>query len=154
VLAAAHRLAMTRLAVRGNPGFAVSTIELAARGPSYTVDTVRRFAAGGDAALYVLIGADSLDEFHTWHEPEAILGLARLAVAGRPGAGARARGWAARTRRVTWIGNPGLELSSSLIRAHARAGRSLRYLVPEAVANYIARHGLYAPRARRGGRPA
>ena len=147
VSSAAARVAMTRLAVRGNPAFRVSTLEVRRRGPSLTLDTLRhlRLAFPG-ARLYLLMGADSLDEFRTWHEPGAIAALATLAVARRPGgvrAGRRPRGGAPRARRVVWLDNPGLELSSSDIRARVRAGRSVRYLVPDAVAAYLARHRLY-----------
>jgi len=140
------RLAMTRLAVRGNAAFEVATFELRSSGPSYTADTVRRLAVvWPKSRLFLLIGADSLDEFRTWRDPETIVERATLAVAGRPGAGrAAARGWA-RRRGAVWIGNPGLELSSSMIRERARAGVSIRYLVPEAVERYITRHRLYRP---------
>ncbi len=149
VSSAAARLAMTRLAVRGNPAFEVSTLEIESDGPSYTVDTVRRIAAARPGSrFYLLVGADSLDDFRTWHEPEAILAHCTLAVAGRPGAGrAATRAWA-RRHGVVWIGNPGIEVSSSLVRARARAGRSVRYLVPEPVARYLARHRLYGGRSR------
>jgi nicotinate-nucleotide adenylyltransferase len=152
--AAARRLAMTRLAVRGHPGFEVSALEARRRGPSYTVDTLRALRrAHPGARLYLLIGADSLDEFDTWHEPEAILELATLAVAARPGARAapRAKRHAARggrrAGRVARLGNPGLDVSSTAIRARVRAGRTVRFLVPDAVAAYIARHRLYRARS-------
>ena len=140
----AARLAMIRLATRGHPGFGVSTLELEADGPSFTVDTLRAIGARHPRArLFLLVGADSLDEFRTWRSPEEILALATLAVAARPGSGrAATRAWA-RRRGVVWLGNPGLEVSSSLVRERARAGRSLRYLVPDAVARYITRHRLY-----------
>jgi nicotinate-nucleotide adenylyltransferase len=136
---ARHRLAMTRLAVRGNRAFRVSTLELDRETPSYTVDTLRRFRANRPGARwYLLLGADSLDEFHTWHEPEAIAALATLVVAARPGSGARTR-----KRGVIWLTNPGIDVSSTIVRARARAGRPVRYLVPDLVAAYIARHRLY-----------
>lgn len=143
----AARLEMTRLATRGHPGFGVSTLELEADGPSFTVDTLRAIGARHPRArLFLLVGADSLDEFRTWRSPEEILALATLAVAARPGSGrAATRAWA-RRRGVVWLGNPGLEVSSSLVRERARAGRSVRYLVPDAVARYIARHRLYRGR--------
>ncbi|TMQ71791.1 MAG: nicotinate-nucleotide adenylyltransferase [Candidatus Eisenbacteria bacterium] len=146
---AAARLAMTRRAVRGNPAFTVSTLEIRRGGPSFTVATLRAVAAERPRArLYLLIGADSLDDFATWHEPEAILRLATLVVAGRPGAGAapRVRG-PARRGGIVRLDNAEIALSSSLVRARVRAGRSVRYLVPDAVAAYIARHRLYRRRA-------
>ncbi|MBI5708741.1 MAG: nicotinate (nicotinamide) nucleotide adenylyltransferase [Candidatus Eisenbacteria bacterium] len=144
---AVHRVAMARLAVRGHRAFAVSTLEARRRGPSFTVDTLRALkAAHPGARLYLLMGADSLDDFASWHEPGAIAGLATLVVAARPGAG-RPRGGRRAGRglpaRIIRLRNPGIELSSSALRARARAGRSLRCLVPDAVAAYIARHRLY-----------
>ena len=147
VSSAADRLAMTRLAVRGNPAFEVSTLETSRRGPSFTVDTVRDFARTSPRdRRFLIVGADSLDDFRNWHEPDAILVLATLAVAGRPGAGgAEARAWA-RRRRVVWIGNPDFEVSSSAIRDRARRGLSVRYLVPDRVAAYIGARRLYRRR--------
>jgi nicotinate-nucleotide adenylyltransferase len=75
-----HRLAMTRLAVRGNPAFKVSTLELLSDGPSFTLATLQRVAARVDAERFLLIGADSLDDFRGWYEPDSILSLATLAV--------------------------------------------------------------------------
>ena len=150
ITGAARRVAMARLAVRGNPAFAVSTVETRRGGPSFTVETLRAVArAAPDARLFLLMGADSLDEFRTWREPEAILGLATLAVAERPGAapGGRRRASRLRRGRVAWLDNAELAVSSSLVRARVRAGRSIRYLVPDAVAAYIARHRLYRGRA-------
>lgn len=143
ISAAVHRVAMTRAAIRGNPAFTVSTIEVRRRGPSYTVDTVRAMRrAHPDATIYLLIGEDSLVDFHTWHAPGEILREAILAVAARPRP--RRRRVAARGARVVWLRAPELDLSSSAIRARARAGRSIRYVVPEPVFRYVAAHGLYA----------
>jgi len=135
---AADRLAMTRLAVRGLPGFEVSDLEIRRRGPSFTVDTLRRLAARDPGArLYLLLGADSLEEFPTWRDPAGIRRLATLAVAGRPGHRAP------RGRGVVRIGGAELDVSSSRLRAQARAGHRLRVLVPDAVARYVERHRLY-----------
>ncbi|HEY2955952.1 MAG TPA: nicotinate-nucleotide adenylyltransferase [Candidatus Eisenbacteria bacterium] len=147
-----HRLAMTRLAVRDNAAFTVSTLEARRDGPSFTVDTLRAVRHRDPRArLYLLMGADSLADFPGWRDPVAILGCATLAVAVRPGSAARAAAGAVRRlapgARIAWLANPGLDLSSSAIRARAGSGRSVRYLVPDAVARYVARHRLY----RRGG---
>jgi nicotinate-nucleotide adenylyltransferase len=149
-----HRIAMTRLAVRDNRAFTVSSLEALRDGPSFTVDTLRALRRREPRArIFLLMGADSLEEFPTWHDPETILAFATLAVAPRPGASAAAgrhprRGAAgvlrlARASRIAWLRNPGLDVSSSAIRTRLRAGRSVRYLIPEAVARYIARHRLY-----------
>ena len=142
-----HRVAMTRLAVRGNRAFAVSTLETRRHGPSFTVDTLRALKRREPRSrLFLLMGADSLAEFHTWRDPEGIVAFATLAVAERPGApgpGRRAARAGRTGARVTWLRNPGLAVSSSAIRARLRAGQTVRYLVPDAVARYIARHRLY-----------
>lgn len=155
-----HRVAMTRLAVRGNAAFAVSTLESARPGPSYTADTVRAFAAEHPRArLHLLMGADMFATFDTWREPEEIARRCVLVVALRPGARARRSagagvagapmprtGRARSGRGVVWLENPGLEVSSTALRERAREGQSLRYLVPDAVASYAERHRLYGPR--------
>ena len=139
----AARLAMVRLAVRGNRAFVVSTLEARRHGPSFTIETLRAVRAEAPRArLFLLMGADSLEEFVTWRDPEAILGLATLAVAKRRGR-ERPAARLARRGRIVWLDNAEIDLSSSLVRARVRRGRSIRYLVPEAVAAYIARHRLY-----------
>jgi nicotinate-nucleotide adenylyltransferase len=142
----AHRVAMTRLAVRGNSAFEVSTIESGRRGPSWTADTIRGLAAAHPRArLYLLMGADMFATFATWREPDEIARRAALVVALRPGSRVPRRVPApVRDRRgVVWLANPGLDVSSRALRQRARAGRSLRYLVPDAVDRYIERHRLY-----------
>jgi len=142
----AHRVAMTRLAVRGNTAFAVSTIEASRRGPSWTADTIRALAAAHPRArLHLLMGADMFATFATWREPDEIARHAVLVVALRPGSRVPRRVPAAvrHGRGVVWLGNPGLDVSSSALRARARAGQSLRYLVPDAVDRYRERHRLY-----------
>lgn len=146
----ADRLAMTRRAVRGNPAFRVSSLEARRRGPSFTLDTLRALRRRHPGArLFLLMGEDSLADLPHWREPEEIVALSTPVVAVRPGG--RARG--ARTafgREVVWLDNPGLEVSSSAIRARARSGRSLRYLVPDGVCRYLESHPLYTK--RRGSR--
>lgn len=142
---AAHRLAMTRLALRGNEGFAVEPLETRRRGPSYTVDTVRTLAARWpEAKLHLIMGADMFATFETWREPQAIAERAVIAVLVRPGTPRpRATRAAARGREVVRLTNPGLPISSSALRARARRGLSLQGFVPDPVARYIERHALY-----------
>jgi nicotinate-nucleotide adenylyltransferase len=134
----------------------LSTLEARRDGPSFTVDTLRALRRREPRArLFLLMGADSLAEFPGWRDPATILSYATLAVAARPdergaaGAAPFRRAADAATRRlsrgarITWLDNPGLDVSSSAIRARLRAGRTVRYLIPDAVARYIARHRLY-----------
>ena len=131
---------MTRLAVRGNRAFRVSLAEVRRHGPSFTVDTLRdlgrRFPG---SRLYLLLGADSLADFANWHRPREIQRLATLVVAGRPGVRIRS----GPRRGMVWLENFSVDISSSAIRARARAGRSVRYLVPDTVARYLTRHRVY-----------
>ncbi len=77
---------MVNLAIADNPQFAASRLELDRPGPSYTVDTVRELHRRYPRAeLYLIIGADSALEFHTWRDPFAILSLAHVVAASRPG---------------------------------------------------------------------
>lgn len=139
----AHRLAMTRLATEGHPAFAVSDLEIRRRGLSYTLDTVEALQdAHPDVDFALILGGDSLASFRTWHRPDAILARVPLLVYRRPGddvgpldADLRAR---VRTAEA-----PLIDVSSTDLRARCRAGRSIRYRVPDAVRAYIDAHGLY-----------
>jgi len=150
---APDRLAMVELAIAGNPAFAVSSIELERPGPSYTVDTVAalRDGAGAPIELTVILSAELFGTLATWHEPERLLRLARLAVVPRaghpaPGRSLLAEHFAGLEDRVTFLDGPHLGVSGTDIRARAAAGRSIRYLVPPAVAAYIGDHALYTAR--------
>ena len=140
---AAHRLAMTRLAVEEHPGFSVSALEVERGGVSYTYDTILALqATHPDASFSLLIGGDSLRTFDTWHRPEEIAARAPLIVYERAGdvPTDRSARFAAGAR---FVEAPLLGISGTDIRARRRAGRSIRYLVPEAVRAYIETHGLY-----------
>jgi nicotinate-nucleotide adenylyltransferase len=147
-----HRLAMTRLAVTGNPLFAVSTIEADRPGPSYTAETLAQLRAelGPQAEFFFVMGADSLADFPHWHDPLRILELARLAVAERSALadagfeeGLPEELAQALRRCVVWLPMPLVAISASVVRERVRQGLSIRYWVPEAVEEYIRRHGLY-----------
>lgn len=140
---AAHRLAMTRLAVAANPAFAVSAVEFEREGPSYTVDTVAALqAAEPEVAFMLLLGGDSLAGLAAWHRPHDLLARVPLVVYPRPGASSLLLPDGLQGT-VHTAEAPLLDLSGSAIRARCAAGRSIRYLVPTAVAEHIAAHGLY-----------
>jgi nicotinate-nucleotide adenylyltransferase len=141
--AADHRLAMTRLAVEGNEAFAVSDLEVARAGISYTVETIRALQdAYPDTDFHLLLGGDSLALFETWVRPDEIVRRVPLVVYPRPGADL-AGVPASVMARATFLDRPLLDPSSTAIRRLIRAGRSVRYLVPDAVLAYIAEHALY-----------
>ncbi|MBS1241718.1 MAG: nicotinate (nicotinamide) nucleotide adenylyltransferase [Gemmatimonadetes bacterium] len=137
--AAADRAAMVTLGVDREPGLVVERLEVERAGPSYTVDTVRALqAALPGSELTVFVGSDAAAEFPQWKEAETLRTLARVVVFRRPGALQPSLG-------AEEIAVPQLDISSTDIRARIRAGRSIRYLVPEGVASYIATHRLYQP---------
>jgi nicotinate-nucleotide adenylyltransferase len=134
---------MTELAISGREGFALSRVEIERDGPSYTVDTLRALRdAHPGSRWWLLIGEDSLAELSTWKEPETIVRLATPAVAVRPGSRVRrmARVFG---RPVAWLDNPPIDVSSSGVRARARRGGSIRFLVPDAVERFVVASRLY-----------
>jgi nicotinate-nucleotide adenylyltransferase len=144
-----HRLAMLRLATRGNPRFRVSAIEAERGGVSFTADTLEAIARDRDVSLYFILGQDNLVEFHTWRDPDRIARLARLVVVPRQ-TGARSVSAlpAAWRRRVVTLEAPWIGISSTEIRRRVRAGRTVRYWVPDRVLTYMERHALYGPGRR------
>lgn len=151
---AEHRFAMVQAAVADNPGFRVSRIEMDRDGPSYTVDTLAALAAeAGALPLALIMSMDSYLDLPDWREPQRVLALAALVVTPRDGVADAApdfleRHFPGTVARVLMLPGPRLRLSASEIRARAAAGRSLRYLVPDAVSAYISDHALYRkPRA-------
>jgi nicotinate-nucleotide adenylyltransferase len=146
---ARHRLEMCRLAV-GDHGdwLAVSTLEIERGGASYTIDTLREIHASqpGDELTFIA-GGDMAWSLPTWRDPEAILEMAKFAVAERVGARReevreRLAGLAG-AEQVTYIDVPRIDISSSALRRRIREGRSIDFLVPDAVGVYIEREGLY-----------
>ena len=159
---AEHRYEMVRLAVAGHPGFEVSDLELRRRGPSYTVDTLEALAERGDE-LFLVVGSETFLDLLSWRRPRRIAELARLVVVPRTGSAFDPEGAAAQKvlreigaerfvtaeeaitpATVVVVHAASLPISSSDLRARARAGRSLDYRVPEAVAAYVRAHRLYA----------
>lgn len=147
VTPAAHRLAMARLAVAGNPAFEVDDCEVVREGPTYTVDTLLELRAGlaDEDEVYFLAGNDALADLPNWRDPAGIAEAAYIAVAPREGYELPADLPFARERLVR-LSMPYVGISSTDLRVRARRGLSLRYLVPAAVEEYIREHGLYSSR--------
>jgi nicotinate-nucleotide adenylyltransferase len=148
--AAHHRRQMVALAIEDNPYFELNTLDLERPGPNYSVDTIRQIRAHYDLPAddcFFIIGGDSLADLPTWHKPDVLIKLCRLAVIHRPGyrpdvshleaviPGLKAR--------LDWVETPAFELSSSLLRSKIRAGHTIRYQIPDKVIAYIERHRLY-----------
>ncbi len=136
---AAHRLAMARLAVRSVEGFGVDDRELSRDGPTFTIDTLESFP--DDEEIFLILGADAASGLSTWHRADDVLARATVLVVPRAGVDS--------TEVVDVV--PGclfldmgvLEVSGTEIRARAAAGEPYRYLVLEAVHDYIEANGLY-----------
>ena len=155
-IGAEGRVELCELAVDDEERLAVSTLEVDRGGASYTVDTLRVLHdLEPEHELIFIVGGDMAQSLPSWREPEAILGLARLAVAEREGV--RREDIARRLDslhsgdRVVFFDMPRIDVSSSAIRRRVAEGRPIRYLVPDRVAAAIAERGLYRQPA---GRPA
>lgn len=137
------RLEMVKLATASHPQFSASDLELRRPAPSYTVDTlVELRAARPYDRLFLIVGSDTFPELPTWRAASQLFELCTLAVVTRPGA-APPHASAMPGARVALAEGPGLAVSSSELRLRLRAGLSVRYLVPDCVADYMAKQGLY-----------
>ncbi len=160
------RWRLLRAALAGQPGFVADDLELRRGGPSYTLDTLRDLRARYPRRTFcLLLGADAMEGFLGWHRPLEILELAHLVVMRRPGvelgrdpavrrlqserAGRAQDLRRVRAGRILGVEVTQLAISATDIRARLAAGRSIRYLVPEAVAEMIETGALY----RRGPGP-
>ena len=149
------RLTMCEYAVGADARFAVSRIEVDRPGLSYTVDTLRVIReTRPDDELFFLLGGDQAAALPAWHEPRDVLGLATIAVVER--AEHRRAEIAERVRsicgddRAVFFDMPRVDVSSTLVRERAAAGKPIRYLVPDKVANYIGAQSLYRASAPAG----
>ena len=145
-----HRVCMTELAIADNPRFALSRADVDRPGASYTVDLLAALHAqqGPEAELYFICGMDMLASLATWHQPAGVLAQCQLVAVTRPNSPpvdlvALEQVLPAARGRVHILRIPGLDIASTDLRQRVAAGRSLRYLVPPAIAAYIHDHRLY-----------
>lgn len=131
-----HRWEMTRLAVAGIDYFHADDREVHRSGWTYTADTLATFPA--DAELFLILGADAAAGLGTWHRVEEVVARARLVVAPRPGTDLALAG-----AEAILLDTAPIDLSGTLIRSRVAIGRSIRFLVPDAVWNYVVDQGLY-----------
>lgn len=146
----ADRLAMVELAIADNPAFCLSTIDVERPGLSYSVETLRtlRRQLGAEAEIFFLIGADSLIELPSWRDPAALVELGHVVAVNRPGYPVvdlhdlepAIPGAADRIMQIT---TPGVDVSATELRRRVFEGKPIRYLLPDAVREYIRRRGLY-----------
>lgn len=139
------RLQMCRLAVAGDALFEVSEIEIARPGPSYTIETARALRRQGWDRVSWLIGADMVRILPNWHQAAALLREVELVIMARPG---WSMDWgqlpeAFRGLAANVVEAPLIDLSATMLRRRVAAGRSIRYLTPDSVCDYVVARGLY-----------
>jgi len=167
-VSAQQRSVMVRLAIADQPAFVLDEREVRRDRLCYTVDTLSELRAelGATQPLCLLMGGDAFLQLHTWHEWEQLFGLAHIVVGYRPGYTLDERIEVApealrkhyRERLCTVesmaqrpcggvaeLAIPKLEISATDIRRRVAEGRTIRYLLPDAVENYIHQHQLYSP---------
>lgn len=142
------RFEMVELAIGADERFRASRIEVDREGPSYTVDTLRELRERGpDDELFLILGGDQAVSLPGWHEPEEVLALATIAVFERATTSRNAiaikLGRLRGVERLRFLEMPRIDISSTMIRRRAAAGRPIRYLVPDKVANFIGAQSLY-----------
>jgi nicotinate-nucleotide adenylyltransferase len=152
---AAHRVAMVQLAIASDERFAISSMEVERAGPSYTADTLRALRAdwGSDTEIVLVLGWDMLLYLPQWHDvPGLLASMDRVVAVHRPGVAAGEAVLADLVERLPGLGErlalvpcPQVDISATLVRQRVASGLPIRYLVPDAVARYIAEHGLYRP---------
>lgn len=156
VLDGQHRYAMVKLGIRGNPYFTASAVELQRQGLSYTVETVTAYLEMYPGVeIYFILGMDALLLTSTWKDVDHLAGLCQFIVATRPGyaidrnaedfLGVPAALW----EKIRFITIPGMNISSSGIRARVAEGKTIKYLLPGPVEQYIYEHRLYLPRGNK-----
>ncbi|WP_239467675.1 nicotinate-nucleotide adenylyltransferase [Enterococcus cecorum] len=135
---AEHRLNMLKLATADNPLFDIEQAELQRKGKSYTYDTMKALIAQNpDTDYYFIIGGDMVEYLPKWYKIDELVEIVQFVGVKRPG-------YTIDTPYpIIWLDAPMMDLSSSLIRKKIAQGCSIRYLVPEAVRNYILEKGLY-----------
>ncbi|MCD6327657.1 nicotinate-nucleotide adenylyltransferase [bacterium] len=171
IASADDRLKMLKLATASSPAFIVSDIELMREGFSYSIDTVRELNGRYKATEFVLIiGSDAFAEITTWKDYQSLLDEVSFAVMARAGfciekaasmlpealrkeltsapylATSAAEGESSLPNelpRISVVYVPQIEISGSQIRKNLMAKRSIQYLVPEPVREYIMKGGIY-----------
>lgn len=147
---ARDRYEMTKLAIEGNPRFDISDIETNSQKASYSADTLTLLKHMiDDASFYFFVGADSLDYMDKWKTPEKIFSLCTVVAVGRKGfTSEKCMDKIAELEdkfnaKIEFIQMPDIEISSSSIRERIRDGKSVRYMLPDCVREYITKNKLY-----------
>lgn len=150
VTSAEHRLEMAILATASNPYLSVSTVEIERPGATYSIDTVVELKAGLGAAAKItfIVGFDTLSDLPRWKDVRRLLDQCEVVAVPRPGYAkfdlrSLDRDLPDASQRIRKVEVPQIDISATEIRGRIARGQSIRYLVPEAVEEYIAAHNLY-----------
>lgn len=150
-----QRIEMLDLAIGGHRSFVRSDMEIKRGGVSFTVETLRELSeAQRDSEFFFLMGADSLDSFSSWRDPEEILKLAKPIVVGRPGSGKidlsvlkkLSSAEYVESLRELAVESPLIDISSSNIRQRVADDSTIRFLVPRSIEQYIVTQKMYLPK--------
>lgn len=158
IIPAEDRYLMTVLAIAGNPHFTISRLEIERKGPSYTIDTVKELHKiyGPSWEIFFITGADAILEILTWKDPHQLAEYCSFIAATRPGYSLEKFRQSLSLKenelskfepRIYFMEIPALAISSTDIRARVREEKSIKYLLPDAVAEYIYQCGLYVNKA-------
>ncbi len=144
------RLNMLKLAVEGEEGFEVEDYEIRKGGTSYTVDTLLYMRTKLREKPFFLMGADTFLRFHRWREPEKVLSLCKPLVVDRDGKLEKVRSYISEkfprlevNEDIFFLRVRRVDISATEIRERIKKGKSIRYLVPDKVLEYIEERGLY-----------
>ena len=138
------RYLMTVLATSNNQFFEVSKVELNRPGPSYSIDTVKKFLKKyhHGVKIFFITGADAFLEVDSWYKSEELIKLCQFVAATRPGYDLNKLDKKFK-KIIKIIEIPALAISSTDIRRRVRGGKSIKYLLPQEVEEYIYKKGLY-----------
>ncbi|MNI24527.1 Nicotinate-nucleotide adenylyltransferase [compost metagenome] len=148
--AGTDRLAMVQHAVAGNEAFRILDWEILRGGVSYTIDTVRSLKEEyPQHEFYFIVGADMVEYLPKWHGIQELVKLLTFIGVGRPGTPLDLAALPSFIAdKVLLADMPQVDISSTMLRARAASGRSIRYMVPEQVYEYVQRSGLYGIQPR------
>ena len=140
-----QRLEMLNIAIKENPNFIISDLEIERKGLSYSIDTIMEYKKQNNLKsneLFYLMGSDSLKQFKKWKDPKMIIDESRVIVAIRPGfRPSDIPNWI--LAKIQFASIPRIEISSTTIRERWVDGKTIRYMVTESVWQYINKNKLY-----------
>ena len=140
-----QRLEMLNIAIKENPNFIMSDLEIQRKGLSYSIETIMEYKKQNNIKskdLFYLMGSDSLKQFKKWKEPKMIINESRVIVAIRPGfRPSDIPNWI--LAKIQFASIPRIEISSTTIRNRWAEDKTIRYMVTESVWQYINKNKLY-----------